>query len=166
MTEKMEIIHYSKIIPATKTVVDFNEVKPKLDILQKMCLEQDGLGLTSTQIGFDEKMFVMVRDGNLVNILNPAYVPMKDDGFIKSREGCLSVPSSSFLIRRWKTIDAKWQDEYGEVHKEILSEEDAIVFQHEFDHLSAKSIVDRFNGQYRSKRWEPKKKHKIIRSKS
>lgn len=163
-----EILHANRIAPATKEVVDFSEIQSKLELLRQVCEEGNGIGLTSTQIGLEEKMFVMKRSsgvdtGHWINAINPSYKPIKDEGFIKTTEGCLSVPKINLLIRRWKTIAAKWYDENGQEQVETLTGMDAVVFQHEHDHLSAKSILDRFNGQYRSTRWMPeKKKRKIL----
>jgi peptide deformylase len=80
--------------------------------------------------------------------------PKKEAGLVLNVEACLSVPNESFKIRRWSMVDATWHDETGALVEKTLSGRDAQVFQHEYDHLVARSIVDRFKGQYRSGRFE------------
>lgn len=58
-------------------------------------------------------------------------------------EGCLSLPKIFGLVRRAKKIHVKYQDADGLSHKEKLSGLEAIVLQHELDHLDGILFIDR-----------------------
>lgn len=62
-------------------------------------------------------------------------------------EGCQSVGSGDDILfgkaLRYKEVKAKWIDESGKFHEEVLSGMVAHVFQHETDHLSGMLFVDK-----------------------
>jgi peptide deformylase len=65
---------------------------------------------------------------------------------VRSKEGCLSFPFLQISIDRHAEIEVSYQVplEHGvEVVSETLSGRDAIIFQHEYDHLDGILILDR-----------------------
>jgi peptide deformylase len=152
----MKILHYSTIRPCTKdvSVFDTNLLSIKEEMIS-LCLETEGIGLAASQVALNERLFVFLSEENVWNLVcNPKMTPKKEAGLVLNVEACLSVPNESFKIRRWSMVDATWYDETGTLVEKTLSGRDAQVFQHEYDHLVARSIVDRFKGQYRSGRFE------------
>lgn len=158
----MQIRHYSIIRPCTKDVKKFDQAL--LDIkkeMQELCERTNGIGLSASQVGLEERLFIFQREnGNWVLVCNPKMVPQKNEGLQRHVEGCLSVPNEAFEVRRWAKVNASWQDENGNFVEEELSGRNAQVFQHEFDHLVARSIVDRAKSQYRSSRFEASRQKK------
>lgn len=163
----MKIKHFSVILPCTRDVTDFGPslLKIKENFIAS-CTANEGVGLSASQVGIEERLFVFLR-GNLdwELVCNPKMKPIRDSGLLTENEGCLSVPGESLKIRRWHSVEATWQDETGQVKTEVLTGLEARIFQHEFDHLVARSIRDRFAGQYRSGRYETSRQEKRLREK-
>jgi len=121
----------------------------------KTCMSDDGIGLAAPQLGIYKQLFV-IRDmqsetnaprDSFTAYFNPTWTAVAEDGKETSEEGCLSVPGWNYNVDRWKTIQAKWfefvDDGVFLEHEATFTGFMARVFQHEFDHLVAKSIVDR-----------------------
>lgn len=61
-------------------------------------------------------------------------------------EGCLSFPYDFHgVVRRHDQVELEWLDFEGEVHHEWFDGYEAIVVQHEFDHLNGYCFVDRLS---------------------
>lgn len=78
-------------------------------------------------------------------IINPSYEGVgRKTGMW---EGCISSGRNNDTlfgkVPRYKTIKAKWRDEKGREHEEILDGFVAHVFQHETDHTQGILFVDR-----------------------
>lgn len=102
------------------------------------------VGLSAPQIGVQRRAFVYYTQSDtdpvgrtLVRVANPMILggpqSMQD-----SVEGCLSVPDVQCLVRRYSEILA--QDDLG--GRYVLTGDDAVVFQHEMDHLDGVLITD------------------------
>ena len=61
-------------------------------------------------------------------------------------EGCLSFPDFFGTVKRWKKIKARWfeiEESKLKRKERVLEGFEAIVFQHELDHLDGILFVDR-----------------------
>ena len=91
------------------------------------------------QLGFDARVFVMKsRNGVWRSFINPVIVKRSDETFTTG-EGCLSIPDKEFKIERSQeivVIDGVGYDETKYTGR------DAIVIQHEIDHLNGILISD------------------------
>lgn len=162
----MKIEHYSSIKPCTKFVSSFQDMQSLKNAFIEKCEEVGGLGLAASQVGLDEKFFVLkLGDGTWNMFCNPKVDFDKTAGLSTEIEGCLSVPKEVFHIRRWNKISVSWQDEFGNEHSKTFEGFDARAIQHEYDHLVARSIVDRHKGQYRSGRFETSRQEKRRKTK-
>lgn len=78
-------------------------------------------------------------------IINPEYTGVGQRA--RMWEGCQSIGSGEDIlygkVLRYKQIQAKWLDENGAKHSEVLSGFVAHVFQHETDHLDGIVFMDR-----------------------
>jgi peptide deformylase len=112
----------------------------------------NGVGLAAPQIGISLRFFVKgfeetdrYPDQAGVErevIINPTIEFLTED-VTDFWEGCLSVPGMQGLVRRPNHIKVQyWNEEGREIKKELKGFE-AIVFQHEFDHLDGILYVDR-----------------------
>lgn len=155
------------VLPYTKIVVKSSDYEglassgpqtfvPPTKLLWQMvtaCLTDDGIGLAAPQVGVFKRLFI-IRDFTDAGILdtfstyfNPRWTATREAGKSTENEGCLSVPGKAYRVERWNTIDAEWWDwdDLGgaPVHRaERFTGHMARVFQHEFQHLNAISIVD------------------------
>ncbi len=128
-----------------KVVTDFNDDLKKviLEMVEAM-YQDDGIGLAAPQIGSQQRLIVV---GNSQEKNYHVYINPEISFFSKNKElgeeGCLSLPQIFGLVRRAKKIHVKYQDINGSVNKVKLSGLDAIVLQHELDHLDGILFIDR-----------------------
>ena len=99
-----------------------------------------GIGLAAPQVGVNEQIFVVDTGKDAFAVINPKI--LKGTGQDKTEEGCLSIPNLQVNITRAKSIDVEFMDENNHIVRARLSGMVAKVFQHEYDHLQGKLIVD------------------------
>lgn len=123
---------------------------------------ENGAGLAAPQVGMRRRIFARkeLKSGKVMVFINPKikkvygvkdYVNIiskevsgeeKQDNFL---EGCLSFPGYFGMVKRHMKIEAWWQEiEKGELVEKggLLSGFEAVVFQHELDHLDGVLFVD------------------------
>ncbi|MDQ5938819.1 MAG: peptide deformylase [Patescibacteria group bacterium] len=128
-----------------KKVTDFNDDLKKvvLEMVEAM-YQDDGIGLAAPQVGISQR-FLVIGKGD--NKSHEVYINPEITFFSKNKElgeeGCLSLPQIFGLVRRAKKIHVKYQDINGLTQKVKLSGLDAIVLQHELDHLDGILFIDR-----------------------
>lgn len=144
------VLHAIRIRRTSNMVMDTSLTKPLLFYCWAMvraCVKDKGIGLAAPQLGIFQRMF-LIREGNDFEFyFNPSYTITEDSIISTMREGCLSAPRRSVEVARANTILANWvyfNSKEGKVenHTEIFTGMKARVFQHEFDHLEGKSILD------------------------
>ena len=104
----------------------------KADTIQQMVHlleETGGLGLAAPQVGIDARLFVTVWGEVFVN---PTIV--RREGEVRCQEGCLSLPGVTRLKKRCRSVVL--------ADGRIFEGEQAIVIQHETDHLDGILITD------------------------
>lgn len=114
--------------------------------------ESEGVGLAAPQVGKSIRMFVIDADPLHEDypdskdfkrvVINPEIVSSSDD-LVTMWEGCLSLPGLSEKVERPATITVKYLNEKFEPVEETLTNFNARVFQHEFDHLEETLFTDR-----------------------
>jgi len=87
----------------------------------------------------DEESGAVIREPRV--FINPEIVEMSEDLTVYS-EGCLSVPDQYADVERPSIIKAKWLDENGKAHEEVIDGLLAICLQHEMDHLNGILFID------------------------
>ncbi len=108
--------------------------------------ETHGIGIAAPQIGVSQRVAIVdvsARDPSAKKmvLINPVILEMRNPEV--GREGCMSVPDYTALIKRYRWIRFSYQDEQG-FHREKISEGiEAICVQHELDHLDGKLLIDR-----------------------
>lgn len=107
------------------------------------CRSLKALGLAANQIGASRAYFVMrMDDGSFEVVINPKITDRKQTQLFV--EGCLSFPGQRSRTVRAKEITATWLSVATfEEKTAVLSGLEAVVFQHEFDHLQGKTMKDR-----------------------
>jgi len=133
------------------------ELKKEVADLKRLLKEsENGAALAAPQIGVSKRFFGRKDKKEMKVVLNPKIVrsfgkkeyPMIDkkdgskEGFL---EGCLSFPGYYGRVKRWLKIEAVWWEivrgKLTEKSK-VLEGFEAIVFQHERDHLDGVLFVD------------------------
>jgi peptide deformylase len=96
-----------------------------------------GLGLSAIQIGIPKQVAIIRYGEAKIDLIN-AYIIEKNDKFRMTGEGCLSLPSLHIDTRRYKEIKIM-NNGKEENYTGIL----AVCIQHELDHFSGLTILDR-----------------------
>ena len=107
------------------------------------------VGLAAPQVGSPLRIVVMDATGHpkaatsrgLIVLINPQIIAV--EGQVLQREGCLSVPDFTANVRRAERIRLKAFDQFGSPHKVALEGFEAIIAQHELDHLDGRLFLDR-----------------------
>ena len=124
-------------------------IRDMFDTMKK----SEGVGLAAPQIGVSKRLFVMgtekekERYENQVImeyrvVINPEleFLTDKKEGMW---EGCLSIPNMRGFVERPSKIKMKWRDQKWKFYQKNFEGFEAIVCQHEYDHLAGILYVDR-----------------------
>ncbi len=154
------VIYPNKVLRKKANKVDKMDAKTKKDIASLVaCLSKadDGAGLAGPQIGISKRILALKNKATkMVTVyINPRIDKVYGDrGFftIESEsesedflEGCLSFPNYFGTVRRFSKIDLSWQEvRVGKLvgKKASLEGFEAIVMQHETDHLDGVLFID------------------------
>lgn len=114
-----------------------------MDMIETM-KDAQGAGLAAPQVGESIQLVIFGVDKNerypeaeevpFTVLINPVITPLnqeKEDDW----EGCLSVPGMRGVVPRYKTINYKGFDQYGNEIDRDVEGFHARVVQHECDHL-------------------------------
>lgn len=122
-------------------------------------MKKEGVGIAAPQIGKSIRLFVINGDsiskeksemkGFTKVFINAEIIEMAGNQ-ISGEEGCLSVPEIWESVVRNSKIRVKYLDENFVEIDEWLEGFKAIVFQHEYDHIEGKLMVDRYSALKRS----------------
>lgn len=117
-----------------------------------------GIGLAAPQIGvlkrivivgyenterYPEIKFDRKEEGYAYRVLINPELEVLTDEKIGFWEGCLSVPGMRGYVERPRRIKLRFYDLEENYHEEIIEDFEAIVVQHECDHLDGILYVDR-----------------------
>ena len=115
-----------------------------------------GIGLAAIQVGVPKRVLVIdlqdrgsaeeaAEDAEPVRnphvFINPEIYDPSTELSVYN-EGCLSVPEQFAEVERPATIHARWLDENGVAHDELLEGLMATCLQHEMDHLEGILFID------------------------
>ncbi len=114
-------------------------------LTQVMTREKHGIGIAAPQIGIRERIAIVdvsarVPECQKMVLINPVILETRDPDV--GREGCMSVPDYTALVKRYRWIRFRYMDLNGMEHEKISSGIEAICVQHEIDHLNGKLLVD------------------------
>ena len=143
-----------KKVPAVKSADEV--VDDIADLREVLSSSENGAGLASTQLGIEKRFFGIKNNKKVEVLVNPKIVGVygqkvypvivgkdeKDEDFL---EGCLSFPDLYGTVKRYLKIEAVWQEIEGDKlvdKKKTMKGFEAIVFQHELDHLDGILFID------------------------
>lgn len=134
------------------SMLNYLKLSQDPEYLEKHPDVREGVGLAAVQIGILKKMLVVYfnhDDKEIIHVLvNPKIISNSAKKcFLKAGEGCLSVldKHEGYVFRDYK-IKVKAYDVLKKKDVEIVARGfEAIVLQHEIDHLSGILYYDRIN---------------------
>lgn len=114
-----------------------------------MCSHPRCVGLAAPQVGSSLRIAVMDSSRNpkvtesrgLIILINPSVV--HTEGVVLQREGCLSIPNFTGNVQRAARVKIRAYDQDGRLQEVWLEGFEAIIAQHEIDHLDGKLFLDR-----------------------
>jgi len=113
-----------------------------------------GVGLAAPQVG-DSRRLIVVDSGEdpgtgLVKMANPVITERSKETIIWN-ETCLSVPDMEVKVSRHKRITVTWRDPDGTPKTGKFENFEAVIVQHELDHLLGTVLLDRVSRFKRSR---------------
>lgn len=153
--KKLEILTYpdSRLKQISKPVEDFGKnFKEFVDnLVYTMYNSPAGVGIAAPQVNKHIRTIIVdcsnykhkknKKNHGLLILSNPKIIA--HDGEIIIREGCLSVPDYTGNVKRHYWIKVEAKDINGNTIEFDTEGFEAVVIQHELDHLNGKLFIDR-----------------------
>jgi len=127
------------------------EVEQLVTDLFETMYDAPGRGLAAPQVGVLKRVFVMDagwKEGDMVPLacINPEIVEVSEET-ASGPEGCLSIPGVTAQVRRPVRVRMAFTDLSGTRQERDFEGSEAIVAQHEYDHLEGLVHFDRLDPQ-------------------
>ena len=142
-----------KSLPIPENEIGSKEIKKLIRDMFDTMREAEGLGLAAPQIGVLKQLVVVgsskserypeLQDGIERKVLINPKIEILEKETLGFWEGCLSVPGMRGYVERPRKIKLSYYNEKEDFSEEIIEGFDAIVFQHECDHLKGVLYIDR-----------------------
>lgn len=145
--DQIKLVHYPDPVlrtPANPIEKVTDEVRQVAMRMLEIMHEAPGVGLAAPQVGLSWRLFVTNTGGESPVdrvFINPV-LSHPSRTIAEYDEGCLSLPGVTVPIRRPKGIAINATDLEGNPVSLVSEELDARVWQHEYDHLEGKLIID------------------------
>lgn len=124
------------------------------DLLETM-VAYTGFGLAATQVGRAERYIAVLLSNKPSILVNPEIVSSTGDSVIHG-EGCLSFPDLFLPVARNRHVIVDALDLAGQPVRFAAADMDAVVLQHEIDHLAGilfTKRVSRLRRDLELKKW-------------
>lgn len=129
-----------------------DELQTFIDDLIDTMRDKNGAGIAASQVGQLKRIFIMECDHNprypdrtdfaLTVAINPT-IKVVGDAMVDSWEGCLSIPGLRGMLPRSAKVELSAYDRQGNRFVRTIEGFEAVVAQHELDHLNGTLFVDR-----------------------
>lgn len=126
-----------------------------------------GVGLAAPQIG-DPRRFIVIdslsgeeRGKTLYRMVNPEIVQRGHEK-INWNETCLSVPDIEVDVERDKRVLVRWREADGTPREHWFEEYEAVIVQHELDHLAGNVLLDKVSTFRRSRYLKKVKARQLV----
>ncbi len=141
----------------TKTVDKIDEEIRKFvyEMEETLASQSDpqGVGLAANQVGRDLSIFIIKKSpqADTQVFINPKVLEVQDKTPKKTRkskngeklEGCLSIPRIWGPVKRSSKVLIEYQDLNSQSHKRWFKGFEAVIIQHEMDHLNGVVFTQR-----------------------
>lgn len=150
--DNLQLVSHSEVENVKCEEVLSEEVEHIMNIIIPQMIgirdASNGLGLAAPQVGIKKKFscYKIPDTGEEKVIFNPKYFKHSTSR-VQTDEGCLSYPNMSLKkpMKRFKSVTLIY-DEWDDKEKKLISKRriakgtEAIIVQHEIDHLFGKTI--------------------------
>jgi len=107
-----------------------------------MTKRRNALGFAANQLNMNHYAFLAKTDGEWGFFANPVIVRTSNET-IKGGEGCLSIPNAQYEVFRHDWIEVDYEDGQGRSCSKKFEGLNAVIIQHEIDHLNGILISDK-----------------------
>lgn len=127
--------------PLKKVTPAILQTVKEMIALTNTFVDPEGVGLAAPQVGISEQFFIAKFDEEFVPFFNPKILEYgkKEKEFL---EGCLSIPDYYGEIARPTSIKVSYLTKDNQQITETLKGINAMIFQHEYDHLHGRLFMD------------------------
>ncbi|MBW2534208.1 MAG: peptide deformylase [Deltaproteobacteria bacterium] len=127
---------------------DLEDVERRMEATMRAA---GGVGIAGPQVGLSLRVATLMLDyktdaPRILFVRNPVIVERSDET-VEGYEGCLSVPDVGGLVRRHAWIRIEHQARDGEILTTEAEGYNAVLWQHELDHLDGVLYVDKLLGE-------------------
>jgi len=122
--------------------VTTKEFQDYLDKLIRTMHVEDGIGIASPQVGINKRIFIAHIKHQDMAFINPV-ITKSSEATVETEEGCLSVPGVYGHVTRPKRVTITAIDRHGRKMEFDLKNIEAVIVQHELDHLDGVLFVDK-----------------------
>jgi len=141
--------------PKLKAIVKLKDPKRALNVGRAMIaftLKHPCLGLAANQFGIMERVCIAKVGGKMRIFIDPQIISSAGSQ-ISVQEGCLTWPNRRGNIERpWRIMVKRLSinnppDQTGStdlLHADIFTGQEAIILEHEIDHLNGTRCIDKF----------------------
>lgn len=129
-------------VPIPPEQIASAEVQQLIADMSHTMHEYDGAGLAAPQVHVSVRLVILELLDEERVLINPVITHLGDE-IVRTVEGCLSVAKMRAAVDRSAKIRLQALDENGEAVDLELEDFDAVVVQHECDHLDGILYVDR-----------------------
>jgi len=124
-------------------VIGTPEFQEFCDVMVATMFKEDGVGLAAPQVGRNERLIVVNRKEGPEVFINPEITKASKE-MQTGTEGCLSVPGGVWgIVERHKRISIRALNRHGRTVEFSAKGMDAVVFQHEIDHIDGILFIDK-----------------------
>jgi peptide deformylase len=129
----------------------FADIGPLVQKMKNLVTEYEAHGIAANQIGEILSVIVVSSDRGKTHkvMVNPEI--MSCGGEFCGDEACLSLPGVLVPVKRSAACEVEYVDEQGDVKREQLLGFEAVVVQHEIDHLHGITIMQSTHKVYRDR---------------
>ena len=119
--------------------------------MERTMRKAKGVGIAGPQVGLGLRVTTLMLDyktkkPRVVFVRNPVIVRRSDE-VMDGYEGCLSIPGVGGLVRRNRWLKVQYTDARGQVLSAEAEGPNAVLWQHELDHLDGVLYLDRLQGK-------------------
>lgn len=137
--------------PAKPVIAFDNKLKKLLKEMEETlnaCVDPQGVGLAAPQVGISQQIFIMkpTEESTCMAVINPKILEAHSDPETPQQkklkkknpalEGCLSIPRIWSPVTRPQKVLLEYQTSDGTKHTEWFTGFEAVIVQHEVDHLN------------------------------
>ena len=131
-------------IPLSKCSEDLDRKELKENLIETM-KNFHGIGLSASQCGVMERVFVMysdVKKDEIIACFNPKIISEGTE-MVMMDEGCLTWPGLWLKVSRPDHVSCTFEDELGVLHEVTMMGLECRIFQHEMDHMEGTNFTKR-----------------------